>query len=161
MPAPLPSPLFLCMIYVRLARQIQECSAAPTPDDCPEKQAGRWCSPAHDGIFKIVDKKIVLHVGSDVQNALSCMIHADGILMGCSTFGQMAGVLTKGISMFSVQCDGPRTPAQYKLIPPFALAERGNLWVPVAGSWRDPALISTSLFAGALDTLLAGRRLIV
>eukprot|EP00752_Nemacystus_decipiens_P015660 g13975.t1 len=141
--------------------QIQECSAAPTPDDCPEKQAGRWCSPAHDGIFKIVDKKIVLHVGSDVQNALSCMIHADGILMGCSTFGQMAGVLTKGISMFSVQCDGPRTPAQYKLIPPFALAERGNLWVPVAGSWRDPALISTSLFAGALDTLLAGRRLIV
>eukprot|EP00903_Cladosiphon_okamuranus_P019865 g18259.t1 len=68
--------------------KIQECLAAPTPEDCPEKRAGQFCSPTRDGVFEVVSKNIVLHVGPDVRNALSCMIHADGVLMGCSTFGQ-------------------------------------------------------------------------
>lgn len=137
--------------------QIPECLAAPTPEDCPEKRAGYFCNPTRDGIFKVVDKDIVLHVGPDVQNALSCMIQADGVLMGCSTFGQVAGLLTKGISMFSMQCGGASTPDQYKSIPPLAVAERGHLWVPIAGSWRDPVLTSALLFRGALDTLLSER----
>lgn len=96
----------------------------------------------------------MLHVGPDVQNAMSCMIHADGVVMGCSTFGQIAGLLTKGISFFSMQCGGAATPDQYKSIPPMAVAERGYLWVPIAGSWRDPVLASVELFRGALDTLI-------
>lgn len=137
--------------------QIPECLAAPTPEDCPEKRAGAFCSPTRDGMFRVVGKDIVLHVGPDVQNALSCMIQADGVLMGCSTFGQVAGLLTRGISMFSMECGGESTPEQYKTIPPLAVAERGHLWVPVAGSWRDPSLTSTALFRGALDTLLSER----
>lgn len=109
----------------------------------------------------MVGKDIVLHVGPDVTNALSCMIHADGVLMGCSTFGQVAGLLTKGISMFSMQCGGASTPDQYKSIPPLAVAERGRLWVPIGGSWRDPVMGSPALFRGALDTLLAERTLAV
>lgn len=99
----------------------------------------------------------MLHVGPDVRNALSCMIQADGVLMGCSTFGQVAGLMTKGISMFSMQCGGASTPDQYKTIPPLAVAERGHLWVPIAGSWRDPVLASASLFRGALETFLSER----
>ena len=83
------------------------------------------------------------------------MIQADGVLMGCSTFGQIAGLLTKGVSLFSTQCGGARTPVQYKLIPPLAVAEMGHLWVPVAGSWRDPVLQSPALLTGALDMLIA------
>lgn len=105
----------------------------------------------------MVGKNIVLHVGTDVQNDLSCMIQADGVLMGCSTFGHIAGVFTKGISMFSMNCDGEKTPAQYKIIPPLAVAERGHMWVPIGGSWRDPVLTSVSLFRGALETLLSQR----
>lgn len=37
--------------------------------------------------------------------------------MGCSTFGQVAGLLTKGIKFFSTDCGGPSTPYQYKTIP--------------------------------------------
>ncbi|CAM9250414.1 unnamed protein product, partial [Hapterophycus canaliculatus] len=139
--------------------KIPECLAAPTPLDCPEKRAGAFCSPIRSGIFEVLGKNIVLHVGSDVKNALSCMIQADGVLMGCSTFGQVAGLLTKGISMFSMTCGGTNTPEQYKIIPPIAVAERGRLWVPIAGSWRDPALTSNHLFAGALETLIAQRGL--
>lgn len=101
---------------------------------------------------------MLLHVGADVQNAMSCMTQADAILMGCSTFGQVAGLLTKGISLFSTNCAGPKTPCQYKLIPPLAVAERGHLWVPVSGSWRDPVLISTKILSDALDELLATTR---
>lgn len=125
--------------------------AAPTPADCPEKRAGSFCSPLRSGMFKVVGKNIVLHVGADVQNALSCMIQADGVLMGCSTFGQVAGLLTKGISMFSMSCGGASTPDQYKTIPPVAVAERGHLWVPIAGSWRDPVMTSRALFRTALQ----------
>lgn len=131
---------------------------AETPDDCPEKQAGRFCSPNRSGIFRVAGKPIVLQVGSDVQNAMSCMIQADAVLMGCSTFGQVAGLLAKGISLFSTDCGGPSTPYQYKTIPPLAVAERGYLWVPVSGSWRDPVLASTELLEGALDELIASRR---
>lgn len=129
--------------------------AAPTPIDCPEKQAGYFCAPKRSGIFKVVGKNILLHVGADVQKALSCMIQADGVIMGCSTFGQLAGLFTKGISMFSTSCDGEMTAIQSKSIPPIAIAERGHLWVPIDGSWRDPALTSRAMFGTALDSYLA------
>ena len=106
-------------------------------------------------MFRVVGKTIVLHVSHDVQNAMSCMIQADAVLMGCSTFGQVAGLLTNGISFFSTECDGPKTPFQYKIIPPLAVAERGHLWVPISGSWRDPVLTSTQILRGALDDLIA------
>ncbi|CAM9178418.1 unnamed protein product [Ectocarpus sp. 12 AP-2014] len=140
--------------------QVEECLAATTPRDCAEKQARSSCIPKRSGIFRIRDKSFVLHVGSDVQNELSCMIQADGVVMGCSTFGQIAGLLTRGISFFSTRCGGERTAAQSKAIPPLAIAERGHLWVPIEGSWHDPVLSSTSIFRAALDTLVAakGRR---
>ncbi|CAM9840597.1 unnamed protein product [Ectocarpus sp. 6 AP-2014] len=137
--------------------RIEECLAATTPRDCPEKQAGTFCTPKRAGIFRIRDKPIVLHVGSDVQNEMSCMIQADGVLMGCSTFGQIAGLLTRGISLFSTRCSGEATPHQYRSIPPLAIAEKGHLWVPIEGSWHDPVLTSTSIFSAALDTLLVAR----
>ena len=102
---------------------------------------------------------IVLHIGPDVRNAMSCMIRADAVLMGCSTFGQVAGLLTKGISLFSTSCDGARTAYQYKTTPPLAVAERGHLWVPIAGSWRNPVLESTEILSGALDELIATTRI--
>ncbi|CAB1100835.1 unnamed protein product [Ectocarpus sp. CCAP 1310/34] len=61
--------------------QIEECLAATTPQDCPEKQAGTFCTPKRAGIFRIRYKSIVLHMGSDVQNEMSCIIEADGVLM--------------------------------------------------------------------------------
>lgn len=141
------------------ALQVRACLAAPIPDDCPQKQAGGYavsvCKPTRDGIFNVLSKNIILHVGEDVQNAMSCMIQADGLLMGCSTFGQVAGILSKGISMFSMKCVGPKTPHQYATTPPLAVAERGHLWVPIEGSWRDPILSSVSSFRGALDALLS------
>eukprot|EP00904_Undaria_pinnatifida_P013653 jgi/Undpi1/9418/HiC_scaffold_27.g11875.m1 len=139
--------------------QIPACLDAETPEDCPEKRAGKFCSPNRPGIFRVAEKSIVLHVGPDVQNAMSCMIQADAVLMGCSTFGQVAGLLTKGISLFSTDCGGPSTPYQYKTIPPLAVAERGYLWVPVSGSWRDPVVASTDLLSGALDELIEARGL--
>lgn len=104
----------------------------------------------------MADKAIVLHVGTGVQQAMSCMIQADGIVMGCSTFGQVAGLLSTGVSMFSTKCSGGQTPPHYKLIPPLAVSERGHLWVPVAGSWYDPVLNSTDILQFALDTFLDG-----
>lgn len=133
--------------------------AAPIPDDCAKKHAGGYavsvCDPIRDGIFYVIDKNIVLHVGDDVANDMSCMIRADGLLMGCSTFGQVAGILSRGISMFSMRCAGLKTPRQYGTIPALAVAERGHMWVPVEGSWRDPVLSSVSSFRAALDTHLA------
>lgn len=97
-------------------------------------------------------------MGNDVTNALSCMIQADGLLMGCSTFGQLAGVLNEGgISFFSTGCGGLGTAVQYKMVPPLAVAERGHMWVPVAGSWRDPVLKSSGMFMAALDELLKAK----
>lgn len=102
-------------------------------------------------MFDVANKPIVLHVGDDAMNALSCMALADGVVMGCSAFGQIAGLFSNGISMFSVACDGARTAAQYKMIPPIAIAERGEMWVPVEGSWRNPSLPSVAIFDQALD----------
>lgn len=137
--------------------QLPECLEAQIPDDCPEKRAGRFCTPKRPGIFEVLGKPIFLHVGHDVKNALSCMIEADGLLMGCSTFGPIAGLLTKGISFFSMRCSGNRSPAQYKTVPPLAVAERGHMWVPVAGSWRDPVLPSTGPLRHALGILLGNK----
>eukprot|EP00752_Nemacystus_decipiens_P006550 g5898.t1 len=144
--------------------EVSECLAAPTTDDCPQKRVAQnlsasACKPTREGVFHVADKNIVLHVGEDVLNALSCMIQADGLLMGCSTFGQVAGILSKGISMFSKKCLGKKTPLQYGVTPPLAVAERGYLWVPVEGSWRDPVLSASSAFRAALDTLLSQRGL--
>lgn len=147
----------LCVARACTDYQIEECLAATTPRDCPEKQAGTFCTPKRAGIFRIRDKSIVLHVGSDVQNEMSCMIQADGVLMGCSTFGQIAGLLARGISLFSTRCSGEATPHQYRSIPPLAIAEKGHLWVPIEGSWHDPVLTSRSIFSAALDTLLVAK----
>lgn len=94
---------------------------------------------------------LYLHVGIDVQNDISCMIQADGILMGCSTFGQISGVLSKGIRFFSFECSGLGTPNHYKMMPPLAIAEKGSMWIPLSGSWHDPVIISQEIFQAALD----------
>lgn len=103
-------------------------------------------------------KPLFLHVGRDVANTLSCMIQADGLLMGCSTFGQLAGILNgDGISFFSTECGGLGSPIQDKMIPPMAVAERGRMWVPVTGSWRDPTLRAKNVLSAALDELLRNK----
>ncbi|CAN0106888.1 unnamed protein product [Ascophyllum nodosum] len=137
------------------ADEITRCWEAKTPQDCPEKRVGaKLCNPVRSGVFFVEEKPIILHVGHDVGNAMSCMIQSDGVMMGCSAFGQVAGLLTEGIRFFSTQCDGTNTPDQLKAMPPLAIAERGYLWVPISGSWRDPVLVSTEILDGALDTLL-------
>lgn len=104
------------------------------------------------------EKHLYLHVGADVENALSCMIKADGLLMGCSTFGHIAGLLNDGgISFFSTACDGSWAPVHYKMIPPLAVAEGGEMWVPISGSWRNPVLLSMSIFDVALNRLLMNK----
>lgn len=79
------------------------------------------------------------------------MIQADGILMGCSTFGQISGVLNKGLSFFSVGCSGQKTLNHYKMMPALAIAEKGNMWVPISGSWHNPVILSQVIFEAALD----------
>lgn len=144
----------------RCLSQIQPCLDAETPSDCPEKRAGlQGCKAKRLDIFHLQGKPVVLHVGSDVVKTMSCMIHADGLLMGCSTFGQIAGILNKGISFFSAQCGGQLTPEQYQLIPPMAIAERGDMWVPIAGSWRDPVLQANEIFLRALDQLIENKNM--
>lgn len=133
------------------------CWEAPTPDDCPGKLHGSPCSPTRDGVFKVTGKTILLHVGGEAKHDLSCMTQADGVVMGCSTFGQVAGILNTGISMFSLHCGGNKTPQHYKTVPPLAVAENGRLWVPISGSWRDPVLTAVSLFRKALDALVSQR----
>lgn len=115
------------------------------------------CRAKRTGVFHVQDRPVVLHVGSDVVKTMSCMIQSDGVLMGCSTFGHMAGLLTKGISFFSMRCGGEMTPAQYQMMPPIAVAERGNMWVPIKGSWRDPALYSRDIFSQALEQLIQSK----
>lgn len=139
--------------------QLPECLEPEIPDDCPAKRMAisESCPPKRSGVFHVLNKAIVLHVGLNVKNALSCMIKADGLLMGCSTFGQLAGLLTYGISFFSMHCAGARTSAQYKVIPPLAVAERGHMWVPVQGSWHDPVLASMGPFRHALALHLKNR----
>lgn len=126
------------------------CLNVEAKTDCEHKQQEGECIPDRSGIFTVLSKPIVLHVGEDVVNALSCMALADGVVMGCSTFGQLAGLLTNGISMFSTACSGLRTPGQYKMVPPIAISERGKKWVPIEGSWRDPKLTATNAWRNAL-----------
>eukprot|EP00752_Nemacystus_decipiens_P017727 g15895.t1 len=138
--------------------QIPPCVDAKIPEDCPEKVAGHSCPPARSGTFRVEGKRLFLHVGRDVANTLSCMIHADGLLMGCSTFGQLAGILNRdGISFFSTACAGLGSPIQDMMIPPMAVAEKGHMWVPVAGSWRDPVLQAKNVLSAALDELLRNK----
>lgn len=132
--------------------------SAAEQDDCPETLAGATdpCGPAsRTDTFRVEGKPVVLHLGRNAPEALSCMVHADGLLMGCSTFGQLAGVLNGGgISFFSTECGGHGAPLQSKMIPPLTVAERGRMWVPIAGSWRDPVLRAKHIFSAALDELL-------
>lgn len=75
--------------------------------------------------------------------------------MGCSTFGQIAGMLSNGLRLFSTACNGDQTARHYKLMPPLAMAEGGHSWVPVTGSWRDPVLMSEEIFKAELEILVA------
>lgn len=132
--------------------------AARPPPDCPERHAGfPLCRARRRDLFRVEDRPIVLHLGVEVARSLSCMIRADAVLMGCSTFGHMAGVLTKGIRLFSEACTGEVTPAQYRMVPPLAVADLGDMWVPVNGSWRDPVLGADAIFDSALEELLRRR----
>lgn len=143
-------------------RQVERCvnheKNTQAPDDCPEKHAGfDHCRPDRLEIFHVRGRAIILHLGISVAHNLSCLIHADAILLGCSTFGHIAGVLTNGISLFSKACDGEYTPAQYRMVPPLAISELGHMWVPVNGSWRDPVLTADSIFDAALNHLLRAK----
>lgn len=64
---------------------------------------------------------------------------------------QVAGLLSRGLKFFSIACDGPRTPPHYKTLPPLALAERGEKWIPVNGSWHDPELMSQEILERELS----------
>ncbi|CAN0144776.1 unnamed protein product [Scytosiphon promiscuus] len=134
--------------------QVKPCVTAVTPDECWEKTQGApSCPSPRSGVFLVQRKPLYLHVGLDVENAMSCMIKADGVLMGCSTFGQVAGMFSEGLRFFSVGCEGWVTPSNYKMVPPMAIAERGDMWVPVSGSWRDPVIRSERILNVALSQL--------
>lgn len=101
-------------------------------------------------------------LAADLPHPVRCprTTQADGVLMGCSTFGQIAGILTNGIKFFSVGCMGHVTPVQYRMIPPFAIAEYGHMWVPIDGSWRDPVLSAEAIFHDALRELILTKGLL-
>lgn len=99
----------------------------------------------------------MLNLGADVVNALVCLIEADGIIMGCSAFGVISGILSKGMRLFSTGCGGPMTWEQNKIAPPLAVAERGDMWVPIGGSWRNPYLKSSHILRQAVRQHLANR----
>ena len=92
-----------------------------------------------------------MNVGGNVVQSLRSMISADGVVMGCSAFGQLAGILSKGIKMFSTGCEGNMTWEQNKMTPLFAIAEMGELWVPLEGSWADPTLTNVGILREALQ----------
>lgn len=55
--------------------KIEPCLTATRPPDCPEKRAGASnCNADRSGIFKVQDMPLVLHVGDNVHECLSCMI---------------------------------------------------------------------------------------
>ena len=138
--------------------QIEPCLNPKIPEDCPEKRAGaKSCNPKRSGIFRVSGKPLYLHVGYDVQTELTCMAKADGILIGCSAFGQTAGVLNEGLKFFSFECGGKSTPGHNNMIPLLAIAESGNLWVPITGNWRDPSILSEAIFEAALEEHLKNK----
>ena len=138
------------------ATQVQECFEIKLSGDCERRATTNACSPNGSGIFRINQRYILLHVGRDVLSSLSCMIQSDGIVMGCSSFGQIAGILTRGISFFNVQCTGRQTAPHYKSIPALAVAERGHRWVPVAGTWSEPMLNSTDILRRVIKNQING-----
>ena len=84
------------------------------------------CNPNRTGIFRVRQKPLFLHVGHDVQNDLACMIQADAVLMGCSTFGHIAGALGLGIKFFSLECGGAASTFHYQMMPPLVRREVVN-----------------------------------
>ena len=84
------------------------------------------CNPNRTGIFRVRHKPLFLHVGHDVQNDLACMIQADAVLMGCSTFGHIAGALGLGIKFFSLACGGTASTFHYQMMPPLVRREVVN-----------------------------------
>ncbi|CAM9977081.1 unnamed protein product [Scytosiphon promiscuus] len=139
--------------------QIEACMVAPAPDQCWEKSHGApSCNPDRSGVFLVQGRPLFLHVGLDVENDMSCMIEADALLMGCSTFGQVAGLFSEGIKLFSTGCAGWRTARHYQMIPPTAVAEEGKMWVPVSGSWRNPKIYSERILEVAISQMFDKRR---
>ncbi|CAM9998318.1 unnamed protein product [Ascophyllum nodosum] len=134
-------------------QQVQECFEIKLPEHCERGATMETCSPNGSGMFRIISQKpILLHVGRDVLSSLSCMIQSDGVVMGCSTFGQIAGILTNGISFFTLECGGRQTQGHYKVLPALAVAERGNLWVPITGTLDEPVLNSTDILRRVIKT---------
>lgn len=37
------------------------------------------------------------------------------------------------------------------MMPALAVAEKGSMWVPISGSWHNPAILSQVIFEAALD----------
>lgn len=77
------------------------------------------------------DKRLLLHVGLDAQNDLTCMVQADAILMGCSSFGQVAGILSEGLKFFSVGCVGSQTGPQLRMGAPLVRTAEFDLFLSV------------------------------
>ena len=137
--------------------QAKACSTVETPAHCQDEKLGQENrAPNRSGISHLRDKPAALHLNPDIRNALSCMIKSDGIVMGCSTFGQIAGILSNGISFFSMGCQGDMTGPKSRMTPGLAIAERGHRWVPVRGSWFDPALYSIDILRAAIEELTRG-----
>lgn len=138
--------------------QVRACIEAKVPDDCAEKQAGgEVCYPKRSGLFHVRGTSIVLNLDPDAINALECMIEADGVVMGCSPFGSLAGILSRGVKIMSAACRGVMSWEQSQLAPPFAIAERGKMWVPIAGSWHNPTMKSTAVFQHTIKLHIANR----
>eukprot|EP00903_Cladosiphon_okamuranus_P008265 g7955.t1 len=139
--------------------EITRCLEAEVPESCLEMDAGALaCNPSRSGIFTVRHKPLILHVGHDVQNDLACMIEADAIVMGCSTFGHIAGVLNPGIKLFSISCGGAITTFNYQMMPPMAIVDQGSMWVPVSGSWRNPGLYSRRILDETIRQLFRLKR---
>ena len=139
--------------------QIRACNDARVPIDCPEKDVGgKVCYRAQSKEFKVIGKPIVINTSGDVVNVLGCMIAADGIATGCSSFGVLAGILSSGIKMFSTGCSGHQTWIQNQVATPLAVSEQGYMWVPLSGSWQSPVLERTGIFSRALQQHVAHTR---
>lgn len=66
---------FFCFFFYAWLLKIEPCLTATRPPDCPEKRAGAAnCNADRSGIFKVQDMPLVLHVGDNVHECLSCMI---------------------------------------------------------------------------------------
>ena len=133
--------------------QIESCLRAETPSECTG--ATECQQPVRSsGMFDVQGMPLVLHVGMDVPNDLNCMIQADGVLMGCSTFGQIAGMLNKGLSFFSVGCHGPFNGPHYKMVPP--MVRSGCAVVPISPPKAQKACPHRAFTGGSLPPVGRG-----